>query len=111
MVVRWLIQQVVGILVNWISFDYRIIPLATKLKDSGVFGSSKSSDDYYINATTNRNEWKIRGKDIVYEMIHQKEEKEQELNTKKILMPRSSLSSTTTSTSSSSSSSNSNICK
>ena len=94
-------------------FDYRIIPLASKLKDSIVFGCSKSSDDYYTYATTNRNEWKIRGKDIVHEMIHkiQKEEKEQELNTKKILMPRRSVSATTTRTSSSSSTSNSNIRK
>lgn len=47
-------------------FDFYIIPLAKKLKDCGVFG--KSSDEYLKYAMANREEWEVRGKDIVAEM-------------------------------------------
>ena len=48
-------------------FDYYIIPLAKKLKDCGVFGVS--SDEYLNYAMKNREEWEIRGHEIVAEMI------------------------------------------
>ena len=46
-------------------FDYYIIPLAKKLKECGVFGVS--SDEYLNYATQNRQEWEIKGKEIVAE--------------------------------------------
>jgi len=54
-------------------FDFYIIPLAKKLKDCGVFGVS--SDEYLIYAQKNRQEWELRGQEVVAEMIqlaHQK---------------------------------------
>ena len=48
-------------------FDFYIIPLAKKLKDCGVFGVS--SDEYLNYAMQNRNEWEIRGQEVVAEMI------------------------------------------
>ena len=48
-------------------FDYYIIPLAKKLKDCGVFGVS--SDEYLNYAMKNREEWEIRGKEVVMEMV------------------------------------------
>ena len=50
-------------------FDFYIIPLAKKLKDCGVFGVS--SDEYLNYATSNRNEWKVRGSELVAEMMEQ----------------------------------------
>merc|ERR1712157_548921 len=47
-------------------FDFYIIPLAKKLKDCGVFGVS--SDEYLNYATRNRQEWEVKGKDIVKNM-------------------------------------------
>lgn len=48
-------------------FDHYIIPLTQKLKDCGVFGSSSSE---YLNcAIRNRDEWKVRGQDVVSEMM------------------------------------------
>ena len=44
-------------------FDFYVIPLAKKLKESGVFGVS--SDEYLNYATQNRKEWEEKGKDIV----------------------------------------------
>ena len=48
-------------------FDFYIIPLAKKLKSCGVFGVS--SDEYLTYATRNRNEWELKGKEIVAEMM------------------------------------------
>jgi class 3 adenylate cyclase len=50
-------------------FDYYIIPLAKKLKDCGVFGVS--SDEYLNYAMKNREEWEIRGQEVVAEMIEE----------------------------------------
>ncbi|OEU14879.1 hypothetical protein FRACYDRAFT_188128 [Fragilariopsis cylindrus CCMP1102] len=44
-------------------FDFYIIPLATKLKESGVFGVS--SDEYLNYAKSNRMEWALKGQDIL----------------------------------------------
>jgi len=48
-------------------FDFYIIPLAKKLKDCGVFGVS--SDEYLKYAENNRNEWAVKGPQIVAEMV------------------------------------------
>ena len=47
--------------------DFYIIPLAKKLKDCGVFGVS--SDEYLNYAMKNREEWEIRGHEVVMEMV------------------------------------------
>lgn len=47
-------------------FDKFIIPLATRLKDSGAFGSA--GEEYLTNALQNRKLWATKGKDIVDEM-------------------------------------------
>ena len=44
-------------------FDFYIIPLAKKLKDCGVFGVS--SDEYLNYALQNRQEWTVRGQEVV----------------------------------------------
>ena len=44
-------------------FDFYIIPLAKKLKECGVFGVA--SDEYLNYATTNRNEWEKKGREVV----------------------------------------------
>jgi hypothetical protein len=54
--------------INWYKgelcfFDFYIIPLAMKLKDCGVFGVS--SDEYLSYATRNRQEWEVKGEEIV----------------------------------------------
>ena len=46
-------------------FDGYIIPLATKLKDCGVFGSA--GDEYLGNALRNKAEWIEKGAAIVEE--------------------------------------------
>ena len=43
-------------------FDGYIIPLATKLKECGVFGSA--GEEYLGNALSNREEWIVKGKEI-----------------------------------------------
>jgi len=43
-------------------FDGYIIPLATKLKECGVFGSA--GEEYLGNALNNREEWIVKGKEI-----------------------------------------------
>ena len=48
-------------------FDYYIIPLAKKLKECGVFGVS--SDEYLNYAMKNREEWEVRGQEVVMEMV------------------------------------------
>ena len=48
-------------------FDFYIIPLAKKLKECGVFGVS--SDEYLNYAQKNRQEWEIRGQEIVASMV------------------------------------------
>eukprot|EP00977_Amphora_coffeiformis_P005788 scaffold1221_cov207-Amphora_coffeaeformis.AAC.47 len=50
-------------------FDFYIIPLAKKLKECGVFGVS--SDEYLNYAQKNRQEWEMRGKEIVASMIEE----------------------------------------
>lgn len=44
-------------------FDYHIIPLAKKLKECGVFGVG--SAEYLNYATKNREEWELRGSEVV----------------------------------------------
>jgi len=44
-------------------FDFYIIPLASKLKECGVFGVS--GDEYFFQAESNRSEWALKGKEIV----------------------------------------------
>ena len=48
-------------------FDFYIIPLAKKLKECGVFGIS--SDEYLNYALKNREEWELRGQEVVSEMM------------------------------------------
>ena len=48
-------------------FDFYIIPLTKKLKECGVFGIS--SDEYLNYALKNREEWELRGQEIVSEMM------------------------------------------
>jgi len=48
-------------------YDFYIIPLAKKLKECGVFGVS--SDEYLNYALKNREEWELKGKRIVAEMV------------------------------------------
>lgn len=48
-------------------FDFYVIPLATKMRDSGVFGSS--GDQYLKGAKSNRNEWESSGQREVDTMI------------------------------------------
>lgn len=47
-------------------YDFYIIPLANKIKQCQVFGVS--SDEYLSYALQNRQEWEVRGKDVVQEM-------------------------------------------
>jgi len=48
-------------------FDFYIIPLAKKLKECGVFGVS--SDEYLNYAMKNREEWIVKGNEIVQQML------------------------------------------
>ncbi|CAB9502391.1 Receptor-type guanylate cyclase gcy [Seminavis robusta] len=48
-------------------FDFYIIPLAKKLKECGVFGVS--SDEYLQYAVKNRNEWEMKGAEVVETMV------------------------------------------
>jgi hypothetical protein len=48
-------------------FDFYIIPLAKKLKDCGVFGVS--SDEYLNYAMKNREEWELRGMEVVEQLM------------------------------------------
>lgn len=48
-------------------FKFYIIPLALKLKQCGVFGVS--GDEYYFHAESNRNEWALKGREIVEEYM------------------------------------------
>ena len=60
-------------------FDFYIIPLAKKLKDCGVFGVT--SDEYLAYAKRNRDEWELRGKEVVAEMMEKFEPKEDPVRT------------------------------
>ena len=53
-------------------FDFYVIPLATKLKTCKVFGVA--SDEYLMYAEKNREEWALKGKDIVGEYLNEEEE-------------------------------------
>jgi hypothetical protein len=54
--------------VNEVSFyDNYVIPLATKLRDCGVFGLT--SDEYLHNALENRQEWERRGLYVCQEIF------------------------------------------
>ena len=64
--------------VNWYKgeigfFEGYVIPLATKLKQCGVFGVS--SDEYLNYAKKNLDEWRKRGEDVVETMVDQMKEK------------------------------------
>eukprot|EP00977_Amphora_coffeiformis_P020550 scaffold8371_cov199-Amphora_coffeaeformis.AAC.3 len=48
-------------------FDFYIVPLAKKLKDCGVFGVS--CDEYLNYALKNRQEWEMRGEEVVASMV------------------------------------------
>lgn len=54
-------------------FDFYIIPLAKKLKDCGVFGVS--SAEYLDYAMKNRQEWEIRGQEVLSEMVEKARKK------------------------------------
>mmetsp|Transcript_23869 Transcript_23869/g.39456 ORF Transcript_23869/g.39456 Transcript_23869/m.39456 type:complete len:1195 (-) Transcript_23869:99-3683(-) len=54
-------------------FDDYIIPLAHKLKESGVFGVS--SDEYLNYALANRDEWISKGNDIAQQLVAKAEAK------------------------------------
>ena len=54
--------------VNWYRgeigfFDYYVIPLAMKLQECGVFGVA--SHEYLSYAMANRDEWVLKGEEIV----------------------------------------------
>ncbi|CAB9510830.1 Receptor-type guanylate cyclase gcy [Seminavis robusta] len=55
-------------------FDFYIIPLAKKLKECGVFGVS--SDEYLNYAMKNREEWIVKGNEIVQQMLERVPTKE-----------------------------------
>lgn len=48
-------------------FDFYVIPLAKKLKDCGVFGVA--SGEYLNYAMSNRQEWELRGREVIEEMM------------------------------------------
>jgi hypothetical protein len=48
-------------------YDFYIIPLARKLKESGVFGVS--SDEYLQYALENRQEWELKGRQVCEAML------------------------------------------
>ncbi|MGK3750303.1 MAG: hypothetical protein ACI8RD_002602 [Bacillariaceae sp.] len=48
-------------------FDNYIIPLATKLQECEVFGVS--CDEFLDFANENRNEWSVKGREIVAQML------------------------------------------
>jgi len=48
-------------------FDNYVIPLAHKLKECGVFGVS--GDEYLNYAVQNRNEWAVKGREVVAAML------------------------------------------
>lgn len=49
-------------------FDNYVIPLAKKLEECQVFGVSSS--EYLNYALSNRNEWELKGKEVVEDMIN-----------------------------------------
>jgi hypothetical protein len=55
-------------------FDNYFVPLAKKLKECGVFGTS--CDEFVDCALDNHQEWKERGKEIVLEMLAEEEAQE-----------------------------------
>jgi hypothetical protein len=55
-------------------FDFYVIPLAKKLKDCGVFGVS--SDECLNYAQHNRDEWELRGKEMVLEYVERMKNEE-----------------------------------
>mmetsp|Transcript_1718 Transcript_1718/g.4428 ORF Transcript_1718/g.4428 Transcript_1718/m.4428 type:complete len:178 (-) Transcript_1718:149-682(-) len=54
-------------------FDNYIIPLATKLRECEVFGVS--CDEFLNFANENRNEWAVKGQNIVSQMLQDAENK------------------------------------
>lgn len=52
-------------------FDSYVLPLARKLKDCGVFGVS--SDEYFKYAEMNRHEWQEKGKQVVADMVAERD--------------------------------------
>jgi len=65
-------------------FDFYIIPLARKLKDCGVFGVS--SDEYLNYAVKNRQEWEIKGADIVKDLVNKMQKDEVRAPPKEVIM-------------------------
>lgn len=51
-------------------FDFYILPLTKKLSDCGVFGVS--SDEYLNYALKNREEWELKGQEIVERMVKER---------------------------------------
>ena len=62
-------------------FDNHIIPLATKLKECGVFGAS--SDECLNYAMNNRREWMSKGQTIVDELVSNYLKRDEEEKLKK----------------------------
>jgi len=69
-------------------FDFYIIPLAKKLKDCGVFGVS--SDEYLNYALKNRQEWELRGQDIVASMVEKYREQYAHVQPKETVLHKAS---------------------
>ena len=58
-------------------FDNYVIPIAQKLCDSGVFGTS--SDEYLKYAKLNRQQWELEGKKVVESMVEKMAAKNQDV--------------------------------
>ncbi len=46
-------------------FDEVILPLANRIRESGFFGDDV--EEFVTSATSNRQEWKLKGKDMIAE--------------------------------------------
>ena len=62
-------------------FDHYVIPLSKKLRDCGVFGVS--SDENLSYATSNREEWVARGREVIAEMLESMEEDDDMISAEK----------------------------
>ena len=66
-------------------FDHYVIPLAKKLRECGVFGVS--CDEFLNYAEANRNEWAIKGEEIIKGYAN-RFENENEVTSGRTKMPR-----------------------